>query len=111
MSPRTLHRLLLVAVMAVITAAIRFLPFLLFRKDSAMPKTLRYLADKLPGAVIGMLVIYCFKSTTVTAWPFGLPELIASLAVCGVYWWRRNALIAIGGGTVLYMLLVQVVFR
>lgn len=105
----TAHSLLLIAVMAGVTALLRFLPFVIFRNGN-IPKALLYLGDVLPGAIIGMLVVYCFKTTPVIAYPHALPELIAAAAVVGLYIWKKNVLISIGVGTVLYMVLVQVVF-
>jgi branched-subunit amino acid transport protein AzlD len=104
------YSLALIAVVALVTVAIRFLPFALFRGDRPIPKTLEYLGGVLPGAIMGMLVVYCFKSTVVTAWPFALPELIATAVVVALYLWKRNTLLSIGVGTVLYMALVQLVF-
>lgn len=71
---------------------------------------IQYLGKVLPPAVIGMLVIYCLKSVNVLAAPFGLPELIAVAAVILLHVWKRNNLLSIGAGTVLYMFLIQVVF-
>lgn len=105
-----LYSLLLIAVVSAVTAFIRFLPFVVFRDSSKTPKALEYLGGVLPGATMGMLVVYCFKGTVVTAWPFALPELIATAAVVATYLWKRNILISIGLGTVLYMVLVQSVF-
>lgn len=104
------HSFLLVAVISAVTVAIRFLPFLIFHDSSRTPKALEYLGGVLPGATMGMLVVYCFKGTAVTAWPFALPELIATAAVVGLYLWKRNTLLSIGAGTILYMVLVQTVF-
>ena len=42
--------------------------------------------------------------------PHGAPELIAIAAVAGLHLWKRNVLLSIAGGTVLYMVLVQAVF-
>lgn len=106
----TVHSLLLIAVISAVTVVIRFLPFVLFRDSGRTPKALEYLGGVLPGATMGMLVIYCFKSTVVTAWPFALPELIATALVVGSYLWKRSTLLSIGAGTVLYMVLVQTVF-
>jgi len=102
------HAALLVAVMAVFTMLLRFLPFLLFRKKT--PPFIAYLGEVLPAAIIGMLVIYCLKDTVLTRAPFGAPEIIAGLAVAGLQAWKRNPLLSILGGTVLYMVLVQAVF-
>ncbi len=106
----TSHSLLLIAVMSAITAAIRFMPFVIFRSDEKLPKSVKYLGSVLPGAVMGMLAVYCFKSVSVFTPPHAAPELIAASVVAGTYLWRRNTLISIGAGTVLYMVLVQTVF-
>lgn len=100
---------LLVAVMAVFTMLTRFAPFLIFRKGKT-PPYISYLGEVLPQAIIGMLVIYCLKDTTVTAAPFGLPELIATAAVVLLQIWKRNSLVSILAGTVVYMLLIQLIF-
>jgi len=97
----------LIAVMAIITALLRFLPFLLFRKQT--PTYVSYLGRVLPPAIIGMLVIYCLKDATPLVHPFGLPELIAAACVVGMQVWKRSALISILSGTVVYMALIQMV--
>ncbi len=62
-------------------------------------------------AVIGMLVVYCLKDATFTAYSYGLPELIAIVGVALIHLWRRNTLLSVAGGTVFYMLIVQFVFK
>ena len=104
------HSAALVAVMAAVTILLRFLPFLIFRADRPIPPYVVYLGHVLPPAIIGMLVVYCLKDTVITAAPYGLPELIAALSVVGLQIWRRNSLVSILSGTVIYMLLVQRVF-
>ena len=99
---------LLIAVMAIVTILLRFLPFLVFRKQ--VPGYISYLGKVLPAAIIGMLVVYCFKDAALTAHPFGIPEVIAAASVVGLQVWKRNSLISILTGTVVYMLLVQLVF-
>lgn len=103
------HSLILIAVMAIVSLLIRALPFMVFSKIR-IPKFILYLGEVLPGAIMGMLVVYCFKSTTVTSFPFGIPELIATAVVVGLHLWKKNTLLSIGIGTVLYMILVQIVF-
>lgn len=104
------HSAALVAVMAAVTILLRFLPFLIFRAGKPIPPYVAYLGDVLPAAIIGMLVIYCLKDTVIAAAPYGVPELIAVLCVIGLQAWRRNSLLSILSGTVVYMLLVQLVF-
>lgn len=105
-----IHSLLLILVISLVTVALRFLPFICFPADRPIPKSLSYLGSVLPGAIMGMLVIYCFKSTVVFSYPFALPELIATVLVVILYLWKRNSLLSIGLGTIVYMILVQFVF-
>lgn len=99
---------ILVLVMAVVTWMLRFLPFLIFRKNT--PRYIIYLGKVLPPAIIGMLVIYCLKDVNITAVPFGLPELIAAVSVVVLQCWKRNSLISILFGTIIYMVLIQFAF-
>lgn len=100
----------MVAVIAFVTAALRFAPFLIFRENRRTPALLEHLGRVLPYAIMGMLVVYCLKNVELTAAPYGLPELLGCGAVAALHVWKRNTLLSIGAGTVLYMLLVQFVF-
>lgn len=104
----SLHTAALIAVMAVGSALLRFLPFLIFRHRT--PAFIAYLGKVLPSAIIGMLVIYCIRQTDITASPFGLPELIATAIVVLLQIWKRKTILSIIAGTAAYMLLLQVVF-
>ncbi len=104
------YALIQVLIMAAITALLRFLPFLIFPGGRKRPQIITYLGGVLPYGVMAMLVIYCLKNVSVLAWPHGLPELLAILAVVGLHLWKKNTLLSIFGGTAFYMLLVQVVF-
>ena len=104
----SMHAAALVAAMSVMTILTRFLPFIVFRKNT--PRYITYLGKVLPPAIIGMLVIYCLKDVSLLAKPFGIPELIAAACVVGLQVWKRNSLISILTGTVVYMVMVQMVF-
>ena len=99
---------ILIAAMSITTILLRFLPFLVFKKET--PPYISYLGKVLPPAIIGMLVIYCLKDVTPTVSPYGIPELIAAACVVILQVWKRNSLISILTGTVIYMILVQMVF-
>ena len=99
---------ILIAVMAIVTMLLRFLPFIIFTKNT--PSYISYLGRGLPAALIGMLVVYCLRDVSVIDSPHGLPELIAALAVIGLQAWKRNSILSILLGTAVYMLLVQLVF-
>ena len=105
-----LHAIVTIAIAAVVTAALRFLPFLIFGENRKTPAIITYLGRVLPFAIMGMLVVYCLKDVSLTAMPFGIPEAIGCAAVAGLHIWKRNTLLSIGGGTVAYMLLVQFIF-
>ena len=100
----------LIVVMALVTMATRFLPFLIFGEHRKTPELILYLGKVLPCAVMGMLVVYCLKDVAFLQAPFGLPELIGIVVVALLHLWKRNSLLSIGVGTVVYMLLVQFVF-
>ncbi len=104
------HVLLQIAVMALVTAALRFLPFLVFKDQDKRPGVITYLGQVLPYGVMGMLVVYCLKNISLMAAPHGIPELLAVAAVVLLHLWRRNTLLSIFGGTAFYMVLVQLVF-
>lgn len=105
-----LHTWLVVAVISLVTAMLRFLPFIIFNGNKKTPKIIDKLGKVLPYAIMGMLVVYCLKDLNFTSVSSYLPALIACLVVGGLYVWKRNTLISIICGTVCYMLLVQVVF-
>lgn len=102
--------LISVAVIALATLLTRALPFLLFPAGKRTPAFVTYLGTVLPCAVMGMLVVYCFKGITPLTPPHGIPEVIAGAFVVLAHKWKHNLLLSIGGGTALYMALVQLVF-
>ena len=105
-----LHDILMVAVVALVTILLRFLPFWIFGEKRTTPPLITYLGRVLPFAIMGMLVVYCLKDVDFTAIPFGLAELLCCALVAGLHIWKRSTLLSIGAGTVCYMLLVQFVF-
>ncbi|MBQ7288921.1 MAG: AzlD domain-containing protein [Clostridia bacterium] len=105
-----LHTWGVIAVTALVTAALRFLPFIVFNENRKTPKWIEKLGRLLPFAVMGMLVVYCLKDVHFASVSGFLPALIACLVVGIFYVWKRNTLISIVSGTVCYMILVQTVF-
>ncbi len=104
------HAVLTVAVIALVTVALRAAPFLLFGGNRETPQWLRYFSRVLPFAIMGMLVVYCLRGVTPLTAPHGIPETIACAVVVGLHLWKRSTLLSIIGGTACYMLLVQMVF-
>ena len=104
------HSILLVAVIALVTILLRFLPFLLFGGKRETPAYITYLGKMLPYAIMGMLVIYCLRSVSFSSAADWLPALLSCLVVTLVHLAKRSTLLSILSGTVCYMLLVQLVF-
>lgn len=107
----TLTQQIITILMVVLgTMATRFLPFLIFPPGKPTPRYVQYLGKALPPAVFGLLVVYCLKHVTLFTGSHGLPEAIAIALVIALHLWKRQILLSIAGGTVCYMLLVQLVF-
>ena len=102
--------LILVGIMALGVLLLRGAPFLLFPPHRPTPRYILFLGKYLPFSIMGFLIVYCLKEIAPLAYPFGLPEAIALAVVAGLHLWKKNTLLSIGVGTVLYMVLVQVVF-
>lgn len=92
------------------TMLTRFLPFLIFGRKKEAPKYIQYLGKVLPAAVFGLLVVYCLKDINLFTGSHGIPEAIAILVVVLLHVWKRQMLLSIAGGTVCYMVLLQVFF-
>jgi len=104
------HAILVIAVTSVVTAVLRFIPFLIFGGKRETPAYISYLGRLLPYAVMAMLVVYCLRNISFAAAPFGVPELMSCAVVALLHVWKRSSILSILGGTVCYMLLVQLVF-
>lgn len=100
-----------IAVCAGATMLTRFLPFVVFAsKDSQPPAVIRYLGRVLPAAIFGMLIVYCLKGVTPLSGSHGIPEALALAVTIGLHRWKHQTLLSVTGGTLCYVLLVQLVF-
>lgn len=104
------QQIITIGVIVLGTMLTRFLPFILFPQGKETPKYIQYLGKILPSAVFGLLIIYCLKNVSITGGSHGIPELISIAVVIGFHLFKRNMLLSIAGGTICYMLLVQLVF-
>ena len=105
-----IQQLITIGMVVLGTMLTRFLPFIVFPAGKPTPKYIQYLGKVLPGAVFGLLVIYCLKNVSIFSGSHGIPELIAIVLVVILHLWKRQMLLSIAGGTICYMLLVQFVF-
>ena len=100
-----------IAVCTAATMITRFLPFLIFSsKDQQPPEVVRYLGRVLPAAIFGMLIVYCLKGVSFATGSHGIPEAIAIGVTVALHKWKHQTLVSIAGGTLCYVLLVQMVF-
>lgn len=106
----TSQSLIIFGILALITFLLRATPFLLFPDNKETPKYIEYLGKVLPKTIIAMLVVYCLKDINIFTYPNALPELISIVAIVTLHLWKRSTLLSVGGGTVIYMVLVQTVF-
>lgn len=103
------QQIITIAMVILGTVLTRFLPFLVFPAGKPTPKYIQYFGTVLPPAVFGLLVVYCLKDVSLFAGSHGVPEMISIAAVIGLHIWKRQMLLSIAGGTLCYMLLVQVI--
>ena len=104
------QEIITVAMIVLATILTRFLPFLVFPEGKPTPKYIRYLGKVLPSAVFGLLIIYSLRNVSVVSGSHGIPELISIALVVALHLWKRQMLLSIAGGTLCYMILVQMVF-
>lgn len=104
------YTLIAILVMGAVTFGIRVAPFILFGKKKITPKYVVYIGNYLPPAVMAMLIIYCLRNIKLYSFPFGIPEAIGIIIVAVLHIWKHNNLISIIGGTIVYMIEVQLIF-
>ncbi|NTW05235.1 MAG: branched-chain amino acid transporter AzlD [Peptococcaceae bacterium] len=100
----------IVLVVAAVTFFTRIMPFLFFDSNKNAPGSVIYLGKIVPPAIMAMLLIYSLRNVAPLKYPYGLPELIALSTVILLHLWKKNNLVSILSGTVLYMFLVQKIF-
>lgn len=104
------EQIITIALCGLATMLTRFLPFILFSSKKGTPKVITYLGKALPLSVFALLIVYCFKDVSFTKYSYGLPEILGVVLTTIVHLWKRNMLLSIASGTVLYMALIQLVF-
>ena len=104
----TTQQIITITTVVLGTMATRFLPFIIFSADCTHD-FVRFLGRVLPNTVIGLLVIYSLKDS-IGGTNHCIPELIALVFIFILHKWKKNTLLSIAGGTILYMFLIQMVF-
>ena len=106
----TVDAVLIIAVVALCSFAVRALPFLFFGGKRKVPAVVTYLGAYLPPAIMVVLVLYCIKNISFAAPAGFLPELIAIAVTALLHLWKKNSLLSISAGVLVYMILVQTVW-
>lgn len=104
------EEIITIAICALATMSTRFFPFLIFSEKRATPKYISYLGKALPAAIFAMLIVYTLRNVDIFGGSYGIAELLAIIVTCLLYFWKRQMLLPIAGGTITYMLLIQQVF-
>ncbi|MGU3436218.1 branched-chain amino acid transporter permease [Actinomycetes bacterium M1A6_2h] len=107
--PDTVYVVAAIAIMAATTFALRALPFALLRplRSSAL---VAYLGVYLPAGIMLILVMYSLREVSPASSTHGIPEVLAVGATVAVHLWKKNAVLSIVSGTVIYVALVNYVF-
>ena len=99
--------LLRVLVIAAVTAALRMLPVLLLASNKKpLPPVVLYLSRVLPGAIVGLLVVYSLRGVALSKSPHGIPELVGVLVAGSLQYFKRNTLLSVFAATACYMVLM-----
>ena len=104
------HALIVILVMGIVTLGTRILPVLIFGRGEKVPEYIVYLGKVVPYTAMGLLIVYCLRDVSFVSSPHGLPEILSLALVSGTYLWKKNSILSVVIGTVVYMLLVQLVF-
>ena len=105
----TEHTLLAILVSVACTLSLRALAFLIFTKNRPMPDWLKRLGQRLPMAIMAVLVVYCLKDAFANPVKTGIPQGIGVLVVAASYKWKKNTLLSIFLGTAAVMLAMRLI--
>lgn len=108
MNPMSVTQALVaVGLSAVIIFLTRAFPFILFSKREP-PTVLRFIEKYIPPMIMGVLVVYSLKDVKFTAVPYGVPHIISIAVTAVLHLWKKNSMVSIFGGTILFMILSRV---
>ena len=104
------HAVLIILVMGIVTLATRILPVFIFGRNEKVPDFVLYLGRVVPYTAMGLLIVYCLKDVSFLSGSHALPEIISLAVVSVTYLVKRNTILSVVIGTIVYMVLVQAVF-
>lgn len=95
------HTLALIAVAAAVTFSLRFVPMLTVRTIATNPYVLT-IGKMLPGGIMVILVVYSINHGEFHGTGGLLALAVALASTIGLYLWRKNVLIALVTGVLIY---------
>ncbi len=101
--------LVLILTASAVTILLRVFPFALFGGKRQMPEFLKTVAGLLPPAIIAVLVVYCLKSSIMNVTMESAAAAAATASTALIHLWKRNTLLSIAVGTIVYMVLIRVI--
>lgn len=110
MSNSLFYFVIIIAIVAMVTWLTRAIPYILFGGQKELPETVEYLGNVLPASIMIILVIYCLRNINLTAFPFGLAELISVAVVILAQLVKEDSIFSMILGTICYMVLIRTVF-
>ena len=96
-----------VLIAAFVTLLTRLVPFLLFPSGKEAPAFITWLGKQLPRAVMMMLMVYCLKDISYMTPAGYLPALLGVATTSLLHLWKRQMILSIASGTVVYMALIR----
>ena len=106
-----IQQFVIILIVAFATMITRFLPFIVFPANKETPSYIKYLGNVLPAAVLGLLVVYSLKDVSIFNEFHSLPEAISIAIILILHFFRMHMILSISAGTILYMFLVQIIFK
>ena len=97
---------LVITTVSIVTFLLRALPFLM-KGTLTSSEYITYIGSKMPLGVMCLLVVYTFLDIDVTTAPYGLPQIGAAIVVAAIYLCCKNILLAIAGGLMAHLIIVN----
>ena len=101
------QQILSILIAAAVTMATRFIPFLMFGQSKPLSPYIERLGQFLPAAIMGVLVVYCYRNLSFAVPQKALIEIGAGLLTLVIHLWKGNMPLSILTGTGVYMLLIN----
>ena len=100
----------MIIMVALMTFALRAFPFVIFSGKKQLPDMMIRLEKQLPCTIMILLVVYCIKGVSFSDASSWVSTFAGVLTTALVHLKKKNVLLSITAGTLMYMVFVQLVF-